>query len=67
MSVSWADGRTEVEFEGGEAGTTLSLRLLSQPGAIELNGSPARGWAYDRASGELRLRLPEGHSLVKIK
>ena len=66
LSVSWADGLTEVEVEGGAEGATLTLRLLNEPGTIELNGAPVRGWAYDRASRELRLRLPAGHSLIKI-
>ena len=66
LSVSWADGRTEVEIEGEAEGATLVLRLLTKPGMIELNGSPVRGWAYDRAARELRLRLPAGHSLIKI-
>jgi hypothetical protein len=67
LSVSWAEGLTQVEFEGGAAGATLSLRLLNRPGKIELNGSPGSDWTYDQASQELRLAIPGGHSLLTIK
>jgi hypothetical protein len=67
LSVSWAEGLTQVEFESGAAGATLSLRLLNKPGKIELNGSPGSDWTYDPASQELRLAIPGGHSLLTIK
>jgi hypothetical protein len=60
LSVSWSEGLTQVEFEGGAAGANLALRLSNKPGKIELNGSPGSGWTYDQGSQELRLAIPEG-------
>ena len=67
VSVSVADGLTQVEVEAETAGATLALRLPKEPGDVDLNGSPAPGWKYDQASREVRLSIPEGHCLLKIR
>jgi hypothetical protein len=67
LSVLFNDDLTQVEVEAEKAGTTLALRLPQRPRAIDLNGSPAAGWTYDQASRELRLNIPQGHGVFKIK
>jgi hypothetical protein len=67
LSVSFADGSTQLEIESETAGTTLALRLPNEPVAIDLNSRPASGWTYGQDSQELRLSIPEGHCLLKIR
>jgi hypothetical protein len=65
ISVSYSVEMTELEAES--KGMTIALRVAKEPVEVNLNGASPMGWMYDEETGELRLTLPEGHNLLKVK
>ncbi len=65
-SLSFGQDGTNLEADTGRSGQ-VSIRLAKAPVSVTINDAPTKNFRYDRKSGELRLVLPEGRSLVKVR
>jgi hypothetical protein len=65
-SMDFTAGGAELEADMEKA-AEVSLRLAKAPVEATLNGAPVKKLMYDRKTQELRLALPAGHALAKVK
>jgi hypothetical protein len=66
-TVSYAAGSgAELETET-ESGADITMSLSRTPAEVTINGVPTRDWKYDAGTKQLRIAVPAGHAIVKVK
>jgi hypothetical protein len=65
-SMDFTAGGAELEADMEKA-AEVSLRLAKAPVEVIINGAPVKKLIYDKKTQELRLALPAGHALAKVK
>lgn len=65
-SVNYAAAGADVETDAA-ANTEITVGLSKAPSNVTLNGSATGEWKYDSGSKTLKVTVPEGHAVVKVR
>ncbi|MHB9029457.1 MAG: DUF4962 domain-containing protein [Candidatus Latescibacterota bacterium] len=65
-SVNYTANGADIEADA-TAITAISLSMAKAPSEVALNGAPAKDWKYDAGSKTLKISVPTGHVMVKIR
>ena len=65
-SVVSVTGGADVETEC-DSGTEIILNLKKVPASVMVNDAPVKGFKYDKKTGTLKVAVPAGHAVVKVR
>jgi hypothetical protein len=65
-SAVFVSGGLDVETESDTA-TELTLNTGKAPSGVTVNDQPVKGFKFDRNTGMVRVAVPAGHAMVKIR
>ena len=66
ISAAFIKEGVDIETES-ESATEINLRTEPPPASVALNDQPVNQFQYDAQSGMLKLSVPAGHAIVKVR
>ncbi|MHB9029400.1 MAG: heparinase II/III domain-containing protein [Candidatus Latescibacterota bacterium] len=65
-SVVYTGGGMELEADA-ESGADITLSFSKAPIEVSITGSLTKNWKYDSTAKQLRVMIPAGYAIVKVK
>jgi hypothetical protein len=65
-AVNFVSGGADIETDA-LANTEVSVGVAKSPSEVTLNGSSTGEWEYDAGSKTLKVTVPKGHTVVKVR
>jgi hypothetical protein len=65
-SAVYVSGGMDIEMDA-ESGTEISMALSKAPASVVINDQPVKNFKFDKKTGLLRVAVPAGYVMVKIR